>query len=108
MLSYSVMVTLALPGAIMTNKNIEDINEAISHANINLASHQTHLGKAERNDEYTATFELQTSNCKIIMRCNDFRIGNRLNGISKYLLKKYPEKYERLKYGSRLLYYDVC
>lgn len=108
MLSYFVMVTLALPGVIMSDKNIEDINEAVNHANINLASHQTCLGKAERNDEYTAKFELQTSNRKIATCCNDMRIGNHLNGISKYLLKKYPEKYERLKDGTRLLYYDVC
>lgn len=106
MKKYFIVVAFALP-TIITDKNIDELNEAINHANINLSLQDCYLSEAKRRDDYTIIFELRSSNSKINSLCDGNAIGNHLCGISKYLLKIYSEKYTRLKDGTRLLYYDV-
>lgn len=101
---YNVMICVGTET--LTDDMLKDLKEAVEHAQHNLyARHRIKIpvGSPERQDEYTAYLELIDTK-EVLTEKN---IGVHLRGIATYLLKTYPEKYEPLKDGNRLIYCDV-
>lgn len=79
---------------------ILDITNAIEHAKCNLLSRfGVKLEGPYVNDAPYCFIYVY------IPEGMEFSFGNRLRGISYYLLKQWPEKYKEMLIGKRLLYY---
>lgn len=103
---YYVMICVGPSATKLTDDMLKDLKEAVEYASHNLyARHRIKIpvGAPERQDEYTAYLELIDTK-EVLTEKN---VGIHLRGIAKYLLKTYPEKYEKLKDGNRLIYCDV-
>lgn len=82
---------------------VEDIKEAVSFASLNLRL-RFHIKLSELKTMDNGTWYVE------MFIPDDIKIDNygyRLRGISVYLLKEWPEKYNPLKVGNRLLYYEM-
>lgn len=103
---YQVSICFGPPTNMLTDDMLKDLQEAVEHASHNLyCKHRIKIsvGSPKRQDEYSASLELIDT--KEILK--EKTIPMHLKGIAGYLLSTYPEKYEPLKYGNRLLYCDV-
>lgn len=103
---YWVMICVGPPATKLTDDMLKDLKEAVEHAQHNLYTRhriKIPVGSPERQDEYTAHMELIDTK-EVLTEKN---VGVHLKGIANYLLKTYPEKYEPLKDGNRLIYCDV-
>lgn len=103
---YNVMICVGPPATKLTDDMLKDLKEAVEHAQRNLYTRyriKIPVGSPERQDEYTALLELIDTK-EVLTEKN---VGIHLRGIANYLLKNYPEKYEPLKDGNRLVYCDV-
>lgn len=102
MKNYYVMINVGPEK--LTDDMLKDLKEAVEHAKRNLYTrHRIKIPTIERQDEYTAYIRLIDTK-EVLTEKN---VGIHLKGIANYLLKTYPEKYEPLKDGNRLIYCDV-
>lgn len=103
---YAVMLSFAnKTGKMLTDDEFKDIDEALAYASHNLAlRYHSFMSVAERFDEYTIKTILKTDD----MHINSNSIPRHLKGVATYMLKKWPEKYEKYKSGTRLFYIDVA
>lgn len=98
-----VEITFARPGALFNNtERLLDLKEAINNANRNLYfRHKVMLSLDHKVTEFGSVYVTlvfyEGSNP------NEFKIGNHLRGIARYLIKKNPDFYNKLKVGNRLL-----
>ena len=81
--------------------HIDDLCEAVEHAKWNLHTrHHIEIQPPRKvGDNVLIGISIPD------MFPGIFRVGNHLRGVSKYLLRTYPERYSNFRIGTRLLYY---
>ena len=83
---------------------IEDIKKALLFARCNLLLRYRIELSPDLKETPNGTWYVEMT---VPEDANITNIGYRLRGISVYLLKNWPDKYEPLKIANRLLYYEV-
>ncbi len=82
--------------------HIQDIRKAAEYAGLNLyGRYDVQLQYPMPTDDNNVIVEIKIPD----KMANSFSVGNRLRGISTYLLKHYRERYEPYLVGNRLLNY---
>lgn len=102
LITKKVQIKFADPD-IQAIDHIQDLRKAIAYAGLNLYSrHEIRLEGPMLTEDDRVVIEIKIPE-KEVGNCSN--IGNRLRGISVYLLRQYKEKYERHCIGKRLLIY---
>ena len=86
-----------------SDEYIEDVRKAIHIASLNLLfRHKIELSELKVTSNGLWYVEMSVPDDVSI---DNF--GRHLRGVSKYLLNCWPEKYDPLRTGTRLLYYEI-
>lgn len=105
MITKTVQLEFASPN-IRAIDHIQDIRKAAEYAGLNLyGRYDVQLQYPMPTDDDKVMVEIKIPD----KMAESFSVGNRLRGISTYLLKHYRERYEPYLVGNRLLnYIDVA
>ena len=101
MITKTIQLEFANPN-IRAIDHIQDIRKAAEYAGLNLfGRYDVQLQYPMPTDDNNVVVEIKIPDTM----AESFSVGNRLRGISTYLLKHYRERYEPYLVGNRLLNY---
>ena len=101
MITKTIQLEFANPN-IRAIDHIQDIRRAAEYAGLNLfGRYDVQLQYPMPTDDNNVVVEIKIPDTM----AESFSVGNRLRGISTYLLKHYRERYEPYLVGNRLLKY---
>ncbi len=101
MITKTIQLEFANPN-IRAIDHIQDIRRAAEYAGLNLfGRYDVQLQYPMPTDDNNVVVEIKIPDTM----AESFSVGNRLRGISTYLLKHYRERYEPYLVGNRLLNY---